>query len=146
MTSQLAQSARCATLPLLVAAVASTGAVAQPADALSTLRREGHVACRPNDPYFCANVHVSCAGRTTVPTFPFTLRLTPTGAALEAAAGSEGVAEQYSAGQLELGTEGQYVIVRPAGSSGYIKLFQDGKYVFRHYPQAEGVMSLGRCG
>jgi hypothetical protein len=35
--------------------------------------------------------------------------------------------------------------VRPARSSGYIQLFKDGKYIFRHYPQQEGVMSRGTC-
>jgi hypothetical protein len=129
----------------LVLVAASTSAAAPPADALSTLKREGRITCRPADPFFCANVHVSCVGRTTVATFPFALRIAPTGAALEAPPGAEGFVEQYSAAQVDWDAEGLSVIVRPARSNGYIKLFQDGRYVFRHYPQAEGVMSLGRC-
>jgi hypothetical protein len=112
---------------------------------VSKLKREGRVACEPSGPYFCANMHVACAGRTTVPTFPFSLRVTPGGAALEAPPRAEAFVERYARGRAEWSSEGHYVIVRPAGSSGYIKLFQDGKYVFRHYPQAEGIMSRGTC-
>ena len=145
MASRLGQCARYLALSLSV--VVTTTAGPQPADALSRLKHERQIACQPSAPYFCANVHVSCSGRTTVPTFPFSLRITPTGGgALEAPPGSAVFVEQYSDAQVEWSTEGLYVIVRPARSSGYIKLFRDGKYVFRHYPQHEGVMSLGQCG
>lgn len=145
MTSPLAHAGRVSARCLLLA-VASASAGAQPPDAVFKLKREGHVACEPSDPYFCVNMHVSCAGRTTVPTFPFSLRVTPTGGALEAPPRAEAFVEQYVRGRVEWSSEGHYVIVRPAWSSGYIKLFQDGKYVFRHYPQAEGLMSRGACG
>ena len=64
----------------LLLAVASAGA--QPPDAVSRLKREGHVACKPSVPYFCVNLHVTCAGKTAVPTFHFGLRTTPNGAAI----------------------------------------------------------------
>ncbi|HEX9182681.1 MAG TPA: hypothetical protein VF876_05410 [Burkholderiales bacterium] len=124
-------------------AVASTGA--HPADAVSRLKREGHVACKPSVPYFCANLHVTCAGKTAVPTFPFSLRTAPNGVALGAAADAQTFVEMYAGSRVEWSSDGQHVIVRPAQSSGYIKLFRDGTYVFRYYPQHEGVMSLGTC-
>jgi hypothetical protein len=128
-----------------LALVTGHGAGAQQPDAVSKLKREGRVACEPSGAYFCVNMHVSCAGRTAVPTFPFSLRVTPAGAALEAPPRAEAFVERYARGRVEWSSDGHYVIVRPASSNGYIKLFQDGMYVFRHYPQAEGIMSRGTC-
>ena len=127
----------------LLLAVASAGA--QPPDAVSRLKREGHVACKPSIPYFCVNLHVTCAGKTAVPTFHFGLRTTPNGAALDAPADAQVFVEAYAGGGVDWSSDGQHVIVRPAQSRGYIKLFRDGSYVFRHYPRDEGVMSLGTC-
>lgn len=144
MTSPLAHAARIVARSLLLA-IASASAGAQPPDAVSKLKREGHVACEPSDPYFCANMHVSCAGKTTVPTFPFSLRVTPTGGAFEAPQAGAAFVEQYAGSRVEWSSDGRYVVVHPAGSSGYIKVLRDGKYVFRHYRQAEGLMSRGTC-
>ena len=129
----------------LLLAVASAGAGAQARDAVSELKHKGHVACEPSVPYFCANLHVSCAGRTSAPTFSFSLRITPTGGALGAPASAQAFVEAYAGGSVDWSSDGQHVIVRPAQSRGYIKLFRDGSYVFRHYPRDEGVMSLGSC-
>ena len=125
--------------------LASAGAAAQSVDAVSRPKRDGHVACAPAVPHFCANLHVSCAGVTAVPTFAFSLRVTPAGAALDAEGHARAFVEQYAGGSVEWSSDGGYVIVRPASAGGYIKLFRDGRYVFRHYPQHEGIMSLGSC-
>lgn len=144
MTAPLAHAARVVARILLLA-VASAGAGAQPRDAVSKLKREGQIACEPSVPYFCVNMHVSCAGKTTVPTFRFSLRVTATGGALDAPPPAEAFVEEYAGATVEWSSEDLYVIVRPARSGGYVKLFQDGTYVFRHYPRHEGVMSLGTC-
>lgn len=130
---------------LLAVARAVAPASAQAPDALSKLGRGERVACAPAFPYFCLNIHVSCAGRTDVPAFAFGLRIAPGGAALDAPAGAEAFAEQYAGGRADWSPEEGYVVVRPAHAGGYIKLFQDGRYVFRHYRQSEGVMSRGTC-
>jgi hypothetical protein len=146
MTSPFAHAARVvASLLLLAVAFASAGAGAQPRDAVSKLKREGRIACEPYVPYFCVNMHVSCAGKTTVPTFPFSLRVTAAGVALDAPPSAEAFVEEYAGARVEWSNDHLYVIVRPARSSGYLKLVQDGTYVFRHYPQHEGIMSLGTC-
>ena len=131
--------------PWLLLAVAAFSAGAHTTEVVTRLKRHGQVTCEPNGDYFCANMHVSCAGRTTVPTFPFSIRVTPAGIALEAPHGAEAFAEQYAGAEVEWGREDHHVIIRPARAGGYIQLFQDGKYVFRHYPNAEGVMSRGSC-
>ena len=79
---------------------------AQPPDALSRLKHDGHVACEPSVPFFCANLHVSCAGRTAVPTFAFSLRATPAGAALDAGPHARAFVEQFAGGNVEWGSEG----------------------------------------
>jgi hypothetical protein len=144
VTSSPTHAAQVGALSLLVAA-ATAGATTQPPDALSKLKHEGRISCQPSLPYFCSNMHVSCAGQTTLSTFTFSLRVTPSGGALEAPPGNETIVERYADSQLEWSNDGLYLIVRPAWSSGYIKLFRDGRYVFRHYPLHEGVMSLGTC-
>ena len=144
MTSCPTHAAQVVALSLLVAA-ATAGSTTQPPDALSKLKHEGQISCQPSLPYFCSNMHVSCAGQTTLSTFTFSLRVTPSGGALKAPPGNEAIVERYADSQLEWSNDGLYLIVRPAWSSGYIKLFQDGRYVFRHYPRHEGVMSLGTC-
>jgi len=121
--------------------VAATAGAAD--DVLHRLRGDGEVACRSAEPFFCENVHVRCAGRTPVRTFPFVLR---------SAAGSVVlVTEQpefelrYAHADVRWDKDGTYVLLQPKGAPGYLKLLADGKYVFRHYLQGVGVMSLGRC-
>jgi len=48
---------------------------------------------------------------------------------------------------VEWGTDALYAVITPVDSSGYIKVFQNGNYVFRYYPskQSDGIMSLGKC-
>lgn len=134
--------------PLLLACAALPGlAVADDAaeSAVARLARAGSLACRPELPHFCDNVHVRCVGFTKVPTFAFTLRATPQKGSLEPAEGAEDFRQRYEGAQIEWDRNGEYVLLQPTGSNGYVKLFADGRYVFRHYEQAKGVMSLGQC-
>lgn len=53
----------------------------------------------------------------------------------------------YLGSQVEWGTEALYGVVTPIDSTGYIKIFPNGNYVFRYYPsqKQDGIMSLGKC-
>jgi hypothetical protein len=128
-----------------LAVVAAPAAGQPPFDAVAKLRQAGAVSCQPSLPFFCGNLHVSCAGRTSLPTFAFTLRATPAHGAIEPGPEAESFRQQYEGARVDWDSEGQYVIVRPALASGYVKLLADGSYSFRHYAQHVGVMSLGRC-
>jgi len=121
-------------------AAAAAGAAADP---LHTLRQGGEVSCRSAEPFFCENVHVRCAGRTPVPTFPFILR-SAAGSVVLVTEQSE-FEQRYANAEVRWGEDGTYVLLQPKGAPGYLKLLADGKYVFRHYRQGVGVMSLGRC-
>jgi len=118
--------------------VAAQGAVA-------TLAQKGELFCRPSLPHFCGNMHVSCAGRTPIETFAFTLKASATRATIEPASGAEGPAAPYADARVEWEPGGRSVILLPRSAAGYIKLLADGSYSFRHYVRQAGVMSIGRC-
>ena len=124
-----------------VAAVADETADAR----LSKLRQAGVVSCQPALPYFCENVHVRCSGRTSVPTFPFRLRVAGSTGSLEPASAAEEVQRLYQNAAVEWSKDDDYVVLSPRASNGYLKVLSDGKYIFRLYVQSVGVMSLGYC-
>ena len=113
--------------------------------AVAKLAASGEVSCRPALPFFCGNMHVSCAGLTSIATFPFKLRATAVLGTIEAAPGTESLRGAYENGRVEWDPAGTYVIVLPSGGGGYVKLLADGSYSFRHYAQHGAAMSLGHC-
>jgi hypothetical protein len=116
-----------------------------PATAISKLARAGEVSCRPALPFFCGNIHIGCSGLSTIPTFPFKLRATSGRALIESEADTSGIGALYQDGRVEWGGDDTYIIVRPRRSNGYIKIFADGTYSFRHYSQDAATMSHGHC-
>ena len=103
------------------------------------------VECTPAFPVFCHNIHVSCAGPTELKTFPFKLRVRSDRAWIEAAPDAADFVRLYSDARIERGDAEGYIILRPAGGPGYIKLLADGRFSFRHYPESTGIMAHGRC-
>ena len=120
---------------------------AQASNALSKLKNEVQVSCQPSQAFFCGNMHVSCAGKTNVATFPFTLNIQGKEVQMMAPSHLEVINRLYGGSQIEWGTDALYGVISPVGSTGYIKIFENGNYVFRYYPsqQADGIMSLGKC-
>lgn len=99
------------------------------------------VDCAPALPYFCANVHVSCSGRTDVPTFAFRLHAKDDRGWIEAE--SHAIREQYRDARVD--RDEDTVILRSRRGGGYIRLLASGKYSFRHYAGDAGIMSYGHC-
>jgi hypothetical protein len=118
---------------------------ARPEGVIQKLATTGEVACQPALPFYCGNMHVSCAGLTSIATFPFKLRATAVVGTIESAPGTESVRGPFENGRVDWEPAGAYVIVSPRSGSGYIKLLADGSYSFRHYAQHGAAMSLGRC-
>jgi hypothetical protein len=120
---------------------------AQASNALSKLKNEVQVSCQPSQAFFCGNMHVSCAGKTNVATFPFTMNVQGKEVQMMAPSHLEVFNRLYGGSQIEWGTDALYGVISPVGSAGYIKIFENGNYVFRYYPsqQADGIMSLGKC-
>jgi hypothetical protein len=119
----------------------------QASNALSKLKNEVQVSCQPSQAFFCGNMHVSCAGKTNVATFPFTLSVKGKEVQMMAPSHLEFFNRLYGGSQIEWGTDALYGVITPVGSTGYIKIFENGNYVFRYYPsqQPDGIMSLGKC-
>lgn len=135
---------------LAIAAVwtlAATTAVASNAERspLLALRQGEALSCQPTFSHFCENVHVRCAGQTEVATFPFRLRAASGPGSVALMAGDEDRQRQFEDASVEWAEDGSYVLLSPRGSNGYVKLLANGRYVFRHYIQGRGVMSLGHC-
>jgi hypothetical protein len=99
------------------------------------------VDCAPALPYFCANIHVSCSGRTAMRTFAFRLHAQDSRGRIEAEA--HAIREQYEGARVDWSEDA--VILRPRRGAGYIRLLADGRYSFRHYAGDAGVMSYGHC-
>ena len=139
------------TLHLLASGIAWLGATgaAVPNETdvatLHKLRQAGEVSCQPTLPHFCENMHVRCSGQTSVPTFEFRLRTKNGTGSLELTTTSEEFQRRYESADVEWDKDGGYVLLWPKATNGYVKLLPDGKYVFRHYIQGLGVMSLGHC-
>ena len=101
--------------------------------------------CRPTLPYFCSNLHVACSGRTEIRTFAFKLRAQPARGWIESASDASGMRKLYEDARVDWGAQAAYLILRPRGADGYVKLLADGRYTFRYYAQNAGVMSQGHC-
>lgn len=124
---------------------ARAGAGPAAPDAVARLQQAGAVACEPLLPVFCGNIHVSCAGPSTIKSFPFNLRAAGARGTIESGVDAADVAAPYAAARVEWGDAAAYVIFWPAQGGGYVKLLADGSYSFRHYGSAGALMSRGQC-
>jgi hypothetical protein len=138
--------------PLLVSALALSGLLisadttAQTATMLDKLKRNEQISCKPIEPNFCLNMHVSCAGKTNYQAFAFNLQATEKKGDLTVAKEFDQFSDLYASANVQWSSDSTYVIFSPASGKGYIKMFDNGKYVFRYYPvNHEGIMSLGMC-
>lgn len=114
-------------------------------DAMTRLLQSGEVVCEPSLPLFCSNIHVACAGPSSIRSFPFRLRAAGTRGALESGTDAADVTAPYAAARVEWGEATAYVILRPQQGNGYVKLLADGSYSFRHYGSSGALMSRGKC-
>ena len=128
-------------------AMASATAISSEAEppAILKLRQGGELSCEPALPHFCENVHVRCAGKTAVATFPFKLRAAPGSKSVALVAQDEEDQRIYVGASSVWAEDSSYLLLSPRSANGYVKLSSDGKYVFRHYILGRGVMSLGLC-
>ncbi len=107
---------------------------------------EGHVAvafaremarCKPLYPAFCKNVHIACAGRSSVPTSAFTLTLQGEMAFVKFDDGRTALAK-YS------GSNGARIF-RLLRSHEWIRTEADGRFSQRIYQEGGALMAIGQC-
>lgn len=93
--------------------------------------------CVPVEAVFCLNIHVSCAGRTTIPAVPFTALVAGERASVQFDPETTAVP-----GRVE--GIGQTVI-RLGESQDWIHIEEDGFYSHRIYRRGTAAMSAGTC-
>ena len=113
----------------------SLSATSAPADTAVWLE------CRPALPFYCANIHIGCAGRSKLPTEPFTLAFASTG--MLHRNGKPPMVVSVKPGKT--GT-----VFRPVGSTDWIRIEFTGKqegfpYSQRIYRKGESLMAHGTC-
>ena len=142
---------RIAAITMLALSAALSGAVgsanegSMPPSVVARLARTGEVSCQPARPHFCGNLHVACAGQTSIKAFAFKLKAVRSQGTVESTPDADNVLAQYEHGRIEWDRDGASAILLPPQGSGYIKLLSDGTYSFRHYAPHGAVMSIGRC-
>lgn len=97
--------------------------------------------CRPALPFYCANIHVGCAGRSNLPTEPFTLAYASAGMIHRDGKPPRVVSVRSSA----TGT-----VFRPVDTRDWIRVETAGKpddfaYSQRIYRNGKALMARGIC-
>jgi hypothetical protein len=124
----------------------STVTQAQTDGVLAKLKRNEKLSCKPLEPNFCLNMHVSCAGKTNYQAFDFNLQANEKNGDLTVAKKFDQYSDLYASANVQWSADNAYIILTPAKGKGYVKMFDNGKYIFRYYPvNQEGIMSLGKC-
>ncbi len=106
------------------------------ASALSEKPERSYI-CRPALPIFCRNVHVSCSGKTDIPTSPFRITLSGTEAQIAYNDRNGPVPGDV--------TKGPDLVIRLSGTNDWIHIEPNGRYSHRIYRNGLAAMSYGRC-
>ena len=119
-------SAEAAAVPVLLAALLA----AMPA-AAETYR------CDPALPFYCANIHIGCAGRSRRPGEAFVLRIDGELASARFVSGQEV--------ELSVHRDARAAVLRDRTSPDWIRLSPDGTFVHRIQSLNPALMMRGRC-
>ena len=93
--------------------------------------------CQPSLENFCRNVHIGCAGVTTIRTVKFKVAIS----------GDRALVKMDNAAQYETGqvSNDNGVLIELAESRDWIRIEQDGRYSHRIYRDEQAAMSYGIC-
>jgi len=94
-------------------------------------------ACKPALPVFCRNIHVSCSGKTTIPTSPFEIFLTGSSAYVVFGKSGKQIADSVTGSGDR--------VVRLSQSRDWIRIRTNGRYSHRTYRDGHAAMSYGLC-
>lgn len=139
-------SGACAFALATTVALAATGAFAGAPEAVfDRLERTGAMGCRPALRHFCANVHVGCAGRSSIPAPAFVVSLRDGRLHLEDPRSAPAAHAPTPRGELEWAHDRSYALARLQPPAGYLKIVADGSYSYRIYRRGKAYMSYGAC-
>lgn len=94
-------------------------------------------SCRPALPVFCGNIHVACAGATTIETRPFEVTIAGTAARVVFER-----ADRPSKGRVSGSGD---LVIRLENSRDWIRIQEDDRYSHRIYRAGGTAMSYGTC-
>ena len=94
------------------------------------------LTCMPAYPYFCANIHVGCAGRSRIPAPVLTLTRKDQALHIDV---QDGTTWQADA------TGSEDLVIKLDAQNSYLRLASDGRYNIRIYRNGRAWMSHGRC-
>lgn len=132
---------------ILLAAVLTTCAVSVVhANAVSALASGENLHCVPALRYFCANVHIGCAGRSKERSFNFTLQVYKERARIvPAAAAAQQRWQGRLTGQATFEPNDGFVVMRLGPLSEYLKVTDEGRFNMRQRDRGRTLMTYGRC-
>tara|TARA_B110000046_G_scaffold114266_1_gene121523 strand:- start:164 stop:952 length:789 start_codon:yes stop_codon:yes gene_type:complete len=102
-----------------------------------TQMNELRYTCRPTLPIFCHNIHVSCSGRTNIPTSPFAISISKMTAVLNFEDKKQSISGHA--------TQNGDLVINFSDSRAWIRIETDGNYSHRIYPKGDAAMSYGVC-
>ncbi len=95
------------------------------------------IRCEPTYPVFCQNVHIGCAGRTSLPTEGFSVIVESDAVELTFDGGEKWIAQAPE-------REGERVI-RNSGSRDWIRIDHKDSFSHRIYRRGTALMAFGKC-
>ncbi len=95
------------------------------------------VKCKPVLPYFCANMHIGCSGRTDLPAAGFSISFESSTARV--------VFESGAIWDVTIEASDSGRVFRQLGSDNWIRIDTDGQFSLRVYSGAKALMSVGQC-
>ncbi|MEM7525571.1 MAG: hypothetical protein AAF360_17795 [Pseudomonadota bacterium] len=92
--------------------------------------------CAPALPFYCANIHVGCAGRSQIAARAFSVSVDGAFAI---------VRRDDAAATYTVAPDRDRTILRPEFGEGWIRIDEDGRFAERIYRKSGALMSYGRC-
>ena len=101
--------------------------------------------CEPTLSYFCSNIHIGCAGQSTLRTWPFTISMVGNKGKMASALERSTQIKAVRDGDIVRADDLDSLILFLKPGKDYIKVSTTGKFNFRHYTQRGALMTYGWC-
>ena len=101
--------------------------------------------CEPTLSYFCSNIHIGCAGQSTLRTWPFTISMIGNKGKMAPAIEQSTLIKAVRDGDIVRADDLDSLILFLKPGKDYVKVSTTGKFNFRHYTQRGALMTYGWC-
>jgi len=101
--------------------------------------------CTPTLSYFCSNIHIGCAGQSTLKTWLFTITMNGDEGKMVPVSDPTDSKNPTRDGAIVRAKDNDSMILFLHPTKDYIKVSSTGKFNFRHYTQRGALMTYGWC-